>query len=201
MDPVNRLLNKTQLCKSFDKQNFDPGASRFRICCWYMVSLLFFRSGLMPFSNVMVFILRLFGAQIGKEVRIKPSIYIRYPWKLFIGDHCWLADCYLDNLDYLYIGENVCISQQAMILTGNHDYTNPGFHLFTRPVTLEDGVWIASRAVVCPGVKAHSHAMLQVAAVAHTDLLANTIYCGSPALAIRKRKITASRSAPRLDDD
>lgn len=196
-----RLSSTTQLRKSFDKQDFNSGASPLRMYCWYIVSLLFFRSGLIPSNNILIFILRLFGAKIGKDVRIKPCIFVRYPWKLQVGDHTWLADCYLDNLDYLYIGKNVCISQQAMVLTGNHDYSKPAFHLFTKPVTIEDGVWIASRAIVCPGIKAQSHAMLQTGAVACGDLLPYTIYRGSPAIAIRKRTISAKRSMPRLEDD
>lgn len=192
----NRPLNTTKLRKDFPKPNFDPGASNLAVYCWYFVSLIIFRSGLVPFSSVLVFILKLFGAQVGRDVRIKPSIFIRYPWKLRVGDHSWLADCYLDNLDDLLIGSNVCISQQAMILTGNHDYTQSDFHLFTRPVVLEDGVWIASRAVVCPGVRVHSHAVLQAAAIAHTDLQAYTIYRGSPAIAVSKRTINYSAPEP-----
>jgi putative colanic acid biosynthesis acetyltransferase WcaF len=76
--------NIVQLKKDFDKKGFDPGASGLKIICWYLVSLLFFRSGLMPISSVLVAILRLFGAKIGIDVRIKPYLYIHYPWRLTI---------------------------------------------------------------------------------------------------------------------
>jgi putative colanic acid biosynthesis acetyltransferase WcaF len=189
-------LQTTQLRKSFDKQQFRTGASTLKIWCWYLVSIFFFRSGMIPFSNVLVFILKLFGARIGKDVRIKPSVYIRYPWKLSLGDHSWLADCYIDNLDHVIIGKNVCISQQAMLLTGNHNYKCKDFNLYTRPITLEDGVWIAARAIVCPGVTAYSHAVLLSAAVADTALQAYSVYQGNPAIMIRKRKISPNYSIP-----
>lgn len=151
--------------------------------------MLFFRSGLMPASSVLVCILRLFGAQIGKEVRIKPYIYIHYPWKLKIGDYSWLAECRIENLAAISIGNNVCISQKAMLLTGNHDYKKADFDLITKPIVLEDGVWIGANAVVCPGVTAASHAVLIVGGVATKDLEAYTIYQGNPAVKVKDRVI------------
>lgn len=183
-------MNKpTQLHKNFDKKDFNPGASGFKIICWYLTSLLFFRSGLMPISSVLVFLLRLFGAKIGKDVRIKPYIYVHYPWKLSVGDHSWLAECRIENLDQVSIGKNVCVSQQAMLLTGNHDYKKTGFDLITKPITLEDGVWIGAKAIVCPGIKAHSHAVLTVGSIATKDLAAYSIYQGNPAVKVKDRLI------------
>lgn len=184
-------MNKqTQLHKNFDKKDFNPGASGLKMTCWYLTSLFFFRSGLMPISSVLVFLLRLFGAKIGKDVRIKPYIYVHYPWKLRVGDHSWLAECRIENLDWVNIGNNVCISQQAMLLTGNHDYKKTGFDLITKPITLEDGVWIGAKAIVCPGIKAHSHAVLTVGSIATKDLAAYSIYQGNPAVKVKDRLIS-----------
>lgn len=182
---------KTQLKKAFDKKDFDAGASSLKILVWYYVSLIFIRSGLIPFSTIIVFILRLFGAQIGKDVRIKPGIYIYYPWKLKIGDHSWLAACRIENLDFVTIGANVCVSQLAMLLTGNHDYTTQNFALFTQPIELKDGVWIGAKATVCPGVIAKSHAILTVGSVANRNLEAYSIYQGNPAVKIKDRLLVA----------
>ncbi len=182
-------MHITKLKKSFDKKEFKIGASYLKLICWYFTSLLFFRSGLIPFSNVLVFILRLFGAKIGTDVRIKPHIHIKYPWKLQIGDHCWLADCYIENLDQVVIGNNVCLSQQCMLLTGNHNYSLQTFDLITQPVILNDGVWICARAIVCPGVTAQSHAVLTTGSVATKNLLSHFIYAGIPAVKSKIRKL------------
>jgi len=182
-------MTKTHLKKKFDKGTFDTGASTMKIACWYLISLLFFRSGLIPFSFVLVPLLRLFGSSIGKKVRIKPHIYIKYPWKLKIGDYSWLADCYIDNLEYVIIGSNVCISQQAMLLTGNHDYSVPSFDLIAKPIRIEDGVWICANSTVTAGVIVCSHAVLTAGSTATSLMQAYQIYQGNPAEAIRKRQL------------
>ena len=183
------MKNETKLKKDFDKKGFDAGASGFKMFCWYFTSMLFFRSGLIPVSSILVFILRLFGAKIGKEVRIKPSIYIHYPWRLTIGDYSWLAECRIENLAHVTIGKNVCVSQKAMLLTGNHDYKKTSFDLITKAITLEDGVWIGAKAIVCPGVIVQSHAVLTVNSVATKNLDAYTIYQGNPAVKVKDRNI------------
>lgn len=151
--------------------------------------MLFFRSGLIPISAILVFILRLFGAKVGKGVRIKPYIYIHYPWKLTIGDYCWIAECRIENLADVTIGNNVCVSQKAMLLTGNHNYKKVDFDLITKPIILEEGVWIGANATVCPGIVVASHAVLTVGGVATTNLDPYSIYQGNPAIKIKERVI------------
>lgn len=177
-----------KLKKAFDKKGFNTEASYLKLICWYLTSLVFFRSGLIPCSNILVFILKLFGSKIGKGVRIKPHINIKYPWKLQIGDHSWVADCYIENLDYVIIGNNVCLSQQCMLLTGNHNYKQETFDLITKPIVLEDSVWICARAIVCPGIIAESHSVLTVGSVATKNLQANSIYTGIPAVKSKIRE-------------
>ncbi len=184
------LKLKTRLLKSFDTNGFNAGAPAFKQLIWYFTSVFFFRSGLIPFSVVLVAILRAFGAKIGKDVRVKPFIHIKYPWRLELGDHSWLAECYIENLAPVIIQKNVCVSQKAMLLTGNHNYKKTSFDLIVKPILLEEGSWIGARAVVCPGVTVKSHAILTVGSVATKDLDAYSIYQGTPAAKIRNREIT-----------
>lgn len=181
---------KTQLKKRFDKKDYERGASSIKLLLWYFTSVLFIRSGIIPFSSVIVIILRLFGAKIGKDVRIKPGIYIHYPWKLSIGDYSWLAECRIENLAEITIGDNVCVSQNAMLLTGNHDYKSASFDLITKPIILEEGSWIGANATICPGVTAKSHAVLTVGSIATKDLAAYSIYQGNPAVKVKERVIS-----------
>jgi putative colanic acid biosynthesis acetyltransferase WcaF len=134
-------------------------------------------------------ILRLFGAKIGRDVRIKPFVHIKYPWRLTLGDHSWLADCYIENLAPVIIAKNVCVSQQAMLLTGNHNFKLSTFDLMVNGITLEDGVWIGAKATVCPGVTCKSHSVLAVGSVATKDLDSYSIYQGNPAMKVKDRVI------------
>lgn len=167
---------------SFTNPDFDRGAPRWKELAWMVVSSLFFRHSL-SFSPVMVWWLKRFGAQVGRGVLIKPSVQIKFPWKLRIGEHSWIGEgVWIDNLEQVEIGPNVCLSQGALLLTGNHDYRKPAFDLIVQPIVLEEGVWIGARAVVCPGVTAHSHAVLSVGSVATKDLEAYGVYQGVPAV-------------------
>lgn len=185
------ILPKTQLRKNFDTGSFKVGASTLKQFLWYFTDVIFFKSRMMPVGSVLVSLLRLFGAKIGKEVRIKPGIHIKYPWKLEIGDYSWLADCYIDNLDHVQIGKNCCISQQAVFITGNHNYYSTSFDLMTAPILLEDGAWIGAAAEVGPGVTLHSHAVLTMGSVATKNLMPYAIYQGNPAVKVKDRVMKA----------
>ena len=166
------------------------GASTFKQMTWYFVNVLFFINPLNPSSGIKRTLLRLFGARIGRGVVLKPGINIKYPWKLAIGDYSWIGEkVWIDNLAFVGIGKDVCISQGALILTGNHDYTKSTFDLSVKEIVLEDGVWIGTRAMVCPGVVCASHAVLTAASIATSNLDAYKIYRGNPAVYIRDRVI------------
>ena len=77
-----------------------------------------------------------------------------------------------------------------MLLTGNHNYKKTSFDLIVGEITLNEGVWIGAKAVVCPGVTCESHAVLAVNAVANKDLKAFSIYSGNPAV-FQKQRIIA----------
>ena len=158
------------------------GASVFKRSIWYLVNVLFFINPLNPSSALKVFLLKLFGAKVGRGVILKPGINIKYPWKLSIGNHCWIGEkVWIDNLVPVTISDNVCVSQGAMLLTGNHNYTKTTFDLMVAPIILESGAWVGTRSIVGPGVHLDSHAVLSVQSVATGHLDAFSIYQGNPA--------------------
>ena len=127
---------------------------------------------------------------MAKGVVIKPKVSIKYPWKLTVGDNTWIGEnVWIDNLDTVNIGANVCISQGALILSGNHDYSKTTFDLIVKPITIEDGVWIGAKSIVTQGVVCKSHSVLAVNSVASSNLELYSIYKGNPAEKIRDRKI------------
>jgi putative colanic acid biosynthesis acetyltransferase WcaF len=83
------------------------------------------------------------------------------------------------------IEDNVCISQGAMLLCGNHNYKKETFDLMIGKIIVKEGAWIGARAVVCSGVIVNAGAVLTVSSVATKDLDTNSIYQGIPAIKIR----------------
>jgi putative colanic acid biosynthesis acetyltransferase WcaF len=174
---------------SFDNAWYNPGGPVKRVL-WLMVNAVFFNHGLAVFNGIKVTLLRMFGARIGKNVLIKPSVSIKYPWLLTIGNNCWIGErVWIDNLAEVNVGDHVCLSQGSMLLTGNHDFRKRSFDLIIKPITLEDGVWIGAKSVVCPGVYAESHSILTVQSVVTTRMEAYTIYQGNPAKPVKTREV------------
>lgn len=173
---------------AFDGSGFNKGAGFLKITLWYFVNALLVRASWNPFMGIKIVLLRMFGAKIGKGLVIKNNVVIKSPWNLTVGDDCWLGeDCWIDNLDKVCIGNNVCISQGALLLTGNHDYTLSSMPYRNAVITLEDGAWIGAKAVVCPGVAVHRNAILTVGSVATKEMEENGIYQGNPAVRVRTR--------------
>lgn len=132
----------------------------------------------------------MFGAKVGKRVVVKPGVNIKYPWNIEIGDNTWIGErVWIDSLGVVKIGANCCLSQGAMILNGNHDYSKPTFDLQVKPVILEDGVWIGAHAVVTPGTLCGTYSVLSVSSVSSKILEPYGIYRGNPAIKVRDRSI------------
>lgn len=182
-------MNKVDL-NLFSSKSFNKGKNNFIIILWYFVNALIVKASWNPFMGLKIILLKSFGAKVGNGLVIKNNVIIKYPWKLAIGENCWLGEnCWIDNLDYVTIGNNVCISQGAMLLTGNHDYTQLSFDYRNASILIEDGVWIGAKAIVCPGVICKSHSILYAGSVASRNLDSFSIYQGIPAVKIRERKL------------
>jgi putative colanic acid biosynthesis acetyltransferase WcaF len=174
---------------AYNNSWYKPGNALKRFC-WYFVNGVFFKTSFFPFSGLKVFLLKLFGAKIGKAVLIKPNVNIKYPWYLQIGNHVWIGEAvWIDNLAMVSIGDHVCISQGAFLLCGNHNFKKATFDLIVKPIIIEAGVWLGAKTIVMGGVSCKSHAVLTVASVASNDLEAYFIYSGNPAIKIKERTI------------
>lgn len=172
----------SQQLNTFSNPEFNRGASSLKQAIWYVCNSLFFKSSIFPSYKLKIILLKLFGSKIGKGVLIKPNVNIKYPWKLIIGNYVWIGEeVWIDNLDQVTIGNNVCISQGAMLLCGNHNFKKTSFDLFTKPITLEDGVWVCSKATVGPGVICKQDSLLGPMSFANKELDAGYIYSGNPA--------------------
>ncbi len=180
-------MQQTDL-SAYNNFPFHPGAGGFKRTLWYFINALIFKTSVIPFFGIKNSLLRLFGAKIGKHVEIKPCVNIKYPWHLTIGNEVWIGEnVWIDCLVPIAIGNNVCLSQGATLLTGSHNYKKSTFDLITGGIILEDGVWVGAGAIVNLGIVAASHAVLTSGSVATKNLDAYSIYQGNPAVKTRDR--------------
>ncbi len=187
---MNSPSNVTVDLSSYSKGDYRSGP-RLRCALWYLTSLAFIESALPWPIFLKRFVLRCFGAQLGEKVVLKPRLRIKLPWNLTVGDHSWLGEeVWIDNLAQVDIGSNVCLSQGACIMTGNHDRNSSSFELFLSPVRLGNGVWVGARSIVCPGTEADIGSVIEAGAVVKGALEKNGIYSGNPAVLIGTRKLS-----------
>lgn len=173
----------------FDGSDLSKGAPMPKIVAWYFVNAQLVRPAWMSFMSVKLFLLRLLGVTIGKGCVVKSNVVVKSPWGLVVGDNCWIVeDVWIDNIDKVVIEDDVCLSQDAMLLMCNHDYSVQTMPYRNAPIRLCRGAWIGAKAVVCPGVVAGRNATLTVGSVATKDMAPCGIYQGNPAVKVRTRK-------------
>lgn len=182
-------MSKVKL-ENFNNDWFVAGP-KIKIIFWIITSALIFRNSLPVPSSIKVFILKLFGAKLGRGVVIKPNVNIKFPWKLIVGHHTWIGeDVWIDNLASVSLGDNCCLSQGAYLLTGNHDFTRSHFDLITSEIDIKNECWVGAKSVVCPGVTLNRASVLTVGSIATKNLEELGIYQGNPATKIKERVIS-----------
>lgn len=192
-EPYGRGANWVRM-DTFQNRWFRRGRPAIVELCWIFFQAIFVSSSL-PGSAHRKFLLRLFGAKLGKGVVVKPRFRVKFPWRLEVGNHSWLGeDVWIDNLAEVKIGSHCCLSQGAFLCTGSHDWSLPSFDLIVKPITLEHGAWVAAKSVVSPGVTLHEGAVLALGSVAISDLKPWSVYIGTPAVFQKVRENQADSS-------
>jgi len=146
------------------------------IALWLIVEFLLVSNPLQPSSRLRRLALTSFGAGIGKGVILRQRLRVKFPWNLEIGDNCWIGEgVWIHNQDKVTIGHDVCISQEAFITTGSHDYRND-MALITKPVVIGSGAWVCSRAIITMGSEIGRSAVIPAQALVKGKISANTVY-------------------------
>lgn len=143
---------------------------------WSVCELLFVTNPWQISSSVRVRVLRAFGARIGSDVVFRPRTRVKFPWKLHIGDRSWIGEgVWFHNQDHIYMGNDVVVSQETMLTTGSHRHRKD-MALITRPIHIEDGVWITSRCMILGGVTIGRSAIVKATTRVDVDVPANAIW-------------------------
>jgi putative colanic acid biosynthesis acetyltransferase WcaF len=156
---------------------------------WWLVEALLFHPSPQICYGWRRFLLRAFGARIGKGVLIRPSVTVTYPWKLSIGDRSWVGDqVTLYTLGEITIGEHAVVSQHSYLCTGSHDFTHPAFHIFAEPIRVESEAWVAAHVFIGPGVTVGHGAVVGACSVALKDVPPRMVCAGNPLRVLHERE-------------
>ena len=157
------------------------GKNQLIVQIWRIVYFFFFRPSPQIMYGWRRFLLRIFGAKIGKKVILRPSCQVTYPWKLKIGDYSWIGDeVVLYTLGEIKIGSNTVISQRSYLCTGSHDYTKINFEIFVKPIYIHDSCWLAADVFVAPGVEIVDEVVIGARSSVFKNILKKGLYMGSP---------------------
>jgi putative colanic acid biosynthesis acetyltransferase WcaF len=158
---------------------------------WWLAQATLFNFSPQVFYGWRRWLLRLFGATIGRGVMLRPSVEITYPWKVSIGDWSWIGDhvC-LYSLGEIEIGDNVVISQNSYLCTGSHDFKTPGFDIYAQKIVVEPESWLAADVFVGPGTTIGRGAVVGARSSVFHDLPPMKVCRGNPAKPVHDREIT-----------
>ena len=131
---------------------------------------------------------KLFFKKLGKNVKIYGEIDVFGSNNLTIGDNSSLNSyVYLDaGFSPITIGNNVTISPRVTLLTGGLLYKTRTNNHFGKEIIIEDNVWIASGAIILPGVKIGKNSVIGAGAVVTKDVPHNSLAVGVPAKVIKE---------------
>jgi len=183
--------NKVALVQDLSTYRVDPkfrGRSPLFVQFWWLIAATFFRCSPQVMYGFRRWLLRLFGAQIGAGVLIRPSVTVTYPWKVKIGERCQIGD---DVVLYSYgdivIGDNVVISQKSYLCAGTHNFRSKSFGLQAFPIHIENEVWLAADVFVAPGVTVGRGTVVGARSSVFANLPGMMICTGAPARPVRPR--------------
>lgn len=169
------------------------GRSAVVVQIWWLVQALLFHPSPQALYGWRRFLLRLFGARIGRNVIIRPSVRVTYPWKLEIGDNAWVGDrVELYTLGEIRIGADAVVSQGSYLCTGTHDPHDPSFPISGHAIVIEPEAWVAAEVFVMPGRRIGRGAVVSARSVVLEDVAEAVIVAGHPARPIGTRRRRAA---------
>ncbi|MEO1340375.1 MAG: hormogonium polysaccharide biosynthesis acetyltransferase HpsU [Cyanobacteria bacterium J06635_13] len=183
--------------RTYDISSFPRGKPSWVVILWWLVQAISFPLSLHNFNNFRCWLLRLFGAQIGQGVVIRPTARFTYPWKVTIGDYSWIGDdVVFYSVDPIEVGSHSVVSQKSYLCTGSHDTQKSSFDLITAPIKIGHGVWIATDCFIAAGVTIGSNSVVGARSTVMKNISSGQVAWGSPCIARYPRKI---KNQPALE--
>jgi len=125
----------------------------------------------------------------GKNLLIEPPFYCDYGYNIKTGDNVFMNfNCCILDVTTVTHGNHVMIGPNVIIYTATHplEHTlrNSGKE-FSKPITIENNVWIGGNAVICPGVTIGDNVVIGAGSVVTKSFPNNVFIAGNPAKVIK----------------
>lgn len=164
------------------------GRSAVVVQLWWIVQATLFACSPQFMFGWRRWLLKLFGAKVGKGVLIRPSVKVTYPWKVSIGNHAWIGDdVVLYSLGEIGIGDHAVVSQRSYLCAASHDYTQPDFAIFAKEIRIGAQAWLATDVFIAPGITIGDGCVVGARSSVFHDLPPMMICVGSPAKPLKSR--------------
>jgi maltose O-acetyltransferase len=131
----------------------------------------------------------LFGG-IGEDTEIKPPLQCDYGFPISVGARSFVnyGAIVLDCAP-VTIGDEVQIATGVLLLTATHPLdadTRRQDWESAAPISIEDGAWLGSGAIICPGVTIGENTVVGAGSVVTRDLPPGVLAAGNPCRVVRE---------------
>lgn len=155
-----------------------------------------------PNPLVTVRLLRSFGATIGERTTFKRSLFIDNSYEdecssgdfksLKVGKNCYIGDnVFFDLTNEIIIEDNAVVSGHVSFIThadcNRSAYLKEKFPRQCEPIKIEQGAWIGFNVTILAGITLGAHAVVSANSLLITNVEAETLYAGTPA--VKKRSL------------
>jgi len=155
---------------------------------WWLVQTTLFGCSPQFMFGWRRWLLKFFGAKVGKDVLLRSSVKVTYPWKVSIGNSAWIGDdVVLYSLGEIEIGDDVVVSQRSYLCAASHDYMQPDFPIYDQKICIKSQAWLATDVFVAPGVVIGEGAVVGARSSVFHNLPPMMVCVGSPAKPIKHR--------------
>jgi maltose O-acetyltransferase len=129
-----------------------------------------------------------FGNGVSLTGNIAPIEFIAHSGaRIVIGDHTFINyGSSISAFELITIGRHCLLGHYTFIIDNSeHDIRQHDLLPPSKPVVIEDHVWIGSRVIVLPGVHIGHHAVIGAGSVVTKDIPPLCVAAGNPARIIR----------------
>jgi putative colanic acid biosynthesis acetyltransferase WcaF len=167
-----------------------PKSDKIYRLVWRIVSLFFFKPFSLPFFNgYRIFLLKLFGAQIGNHSVVYSTVYIPSPKNLIIGKESALGPEVKLHIGKTIIGDKVTISQRTYLCSATHIINSLNLPFIAGTIIVKDFAWVAAEAFIMNNVTIGEGAIIGARSAVFKNVEDWSIVGGNPAKFIKKRTL------------